>query len=89
MPEGTTLAEYIEQQVILDHMLPQFVNNNFIPHDVFPWSAHGAKGVNVGAQRDLVIDLWRQYYVTYEEKIHGVRAEKPEKTGGLADRLGI
>ena len=70
-------------------MLPQFVNNNFIPFNVFPWSAFGAKGADKGAQLDLVIDLWRQYYSTYEEKIHAARAEKPEKAGGLADRLGI
>ena len=73
-----TFTEYIEKHVILDLMLDNFIQENFVDHRSFPFSGENTigKSVNLGN----VFMIWNHYM----RKHKGLKSKKPKNLEDLS-----
>lgn len=89
MPSNVNLADYVEKHVILDIMLGNFLNDFYIKHKIFPYSAHGAIGAD-DAGYDFALDSWEVHFKEHGKELMDnlVIDRRFKKAEGLGRKTG-
>jgi hypothetical protein len=66
--EACTMTEYTEKHAMLDLMLGPFIQEYFVKHNFFPYTAHGIIGIEEGLYSSIK-EGWDYYYKTHSERL--------------------